>query len=102
LEADCLAGLLAALYLSQINSNCHIPILYKEPPQGVNHNEKASLASFAAAGMLAPQRIQTAFPNKGHYLDLCLESKQMFTSFCDLVESLAQEAGKEGSPSLVQ
>ena len=88
-----LAGLSAAFYLSQLDPTRQVTILEKsemlESPTG----------SFAAAGMLAPQSERLP---KGDYLDLCMASKRMFPSFCQLVERLARESGSEGSPYLVQ
>ena len=91
-----LAGLSAALYLSQIDPDRHITILDKED---IVDNEKTTVSSFAAAGMLAPQSERLP---KGQYLDLCLASKRMFPEFANLVESMAQEAGEEGRPYLIQ
>ena len=87
-----LAGLSAALYLSQIDPERHITILDKH-----DGDKKTSIATFAAAGMLAPQSERLP---KGDYLDLCTESKQMFPGFADLVECMAQEAGEEGKEYL--
>ena len=83
-----LAGLSAALYLSQIDPERQITILDKH-----DGSKKTSIATFAAAGMLAPQSERLP---KGDYLDLCTESKKMFPGFADLVECMAQEAGEEG------
>jgi thiazole synthase len=91
-----LAGLSAAMYLSQIDPDRQITILDKHITSG-NNKVKTSIASFAAAGMLAPQSERLP---KGDYLDLCLESKRMFPDFADMVECMAQEAGEEGSPYL--
>ncbi len=88
-----LAGLSAALHLSQLDPTRQITILEKsemlESPTG----------SFAAAGMLAPQSERLP---KGHYLDLCMASKRLFPDFCQQVERLAREAGDEGAQYLVQ
>jgi glycine/D-amino acid oxidase-like deaminating enzyme len=82
-----LAGLSAALYLSQLDPDHHVMILDKsevlEVPTG----------SFAGAGMLVPQSERLP---KGQYLDLCLALKRMFPEFANMVKSMAQEAGDEG------
>ncbi|CAJ1956523.1 unnamed protein product [Cylindrotheca closterium] len=90
-----LAGLSAALYLSQIDPNRQITILDKHDL--FDGDGKTSVATFAAAGMLAPQSERLP---KGDYLDLCLASKSMYPEFTDLVECMAQEAGDEGAPYL--
>lgn len=93
-----LAGLSAALYLSQIDPDRHICILDKHELLLLDkNNKKTAVATFAAAGMLAPQSERLP---KGDYLNLCLESKKMFPEFADLVECMAQEAGEEGMPYL--
>jgi thiazole synthase len=93
-----LAGLSAALYLSQMDPSRHITILdryeYGTPTSKSKHAEPAS---FAAAGMLAPQSERLP---PGKYLDLCLESRRMFPGFCDMVETLARASGEEGSKYL--
>jgi thiazole synthase len=90
-----LAGLSVALYLTQLDPSRHITILEKEDYLATN--KKTSVASFAAAGMLAPQSERLP---KGDYLDLCLASKRMYPDFTDLVETLARDAGDEGAPYL--
>jgi glycine/D-amino acid oxidase-like deaminating enzyme len=90
-----LAGLSVALYLTQLDPSRHITILEKEDYLATN--KKTSVASFAAAGMLAPQSERLP---KGDYLDLCLASKRMYPDFTDLVETLAKDAGEEGAPYL--
>jgi thiazole synthase len=55
------------------------------------------VASFAAAGMLAPQSERLP---KGDLLDLCVASRRMYADFCGLIESLAKESGEEGAPYL--
>ena len=99
-----LAGLATALYLSQMDPNRHITILDREtygrrgPDESVkNSSGHAQPASFAAAGMLAPQSERLP---PGHLLDLCLASRRLFPDFCDLVETLARESGDEGAPYL--
>lgn len=91
-----LAGLSAALYLSQIDPDRNICILDKHELFS-DKDKKTSVATFAAAGMLAPQSERLP---KGDYLNLCLESKKMFPDFADLVECMAQESGEEGMPYL--
>eukprot|EP00977_Amphora_coffeiformis_P009021 scaffold2043_cov166-Amphora_coffeaeformis.AAC.20 len=86
-----LAGLSAALYLSQVDPSRHVTIYEREPIQ--TKSEGKNVASFAAAGMLAPQSERLP---KGDLLDLCLASRRMFPDFCSLVESLAKESGEEG------
>ena len=86
-----LAGLSAALYLSQLDPERHITILDREDPG--DQTGATTVASFAAAGMLAPQSERLP---KGHLLDLCMASRRMYPDFCDLVETLAKEAGPEG------
>ena len=93
-----LAGLSAAMYLSQIDPDRHITILDKEDILR-QEGTKTAVSSFAAAGMLAPQSERLP---KGRYLDLCMESKRMFPDFADLVECMAQEAGEEGEPYLTE
>lgn len=90
-----LAGLSVALYLTQLDPSRHITILEKEDHLATD--KKTSVASFAAAGMLAPQSERLP---KGDYLDLCLASKRMYPDFTDLVETLARDAGEEGAPYL--
>jgi len=84
-----LAGLSTALYISQIDPQRHVTILEKEDIK----TQTTTVASFAAAGMLAPQSERLP---KGPLLDLCISSRQCYRDFVDLVESLAAEAGEEG------
>jgi glycine oxidase len=91
-----LAGLSAALYLSQIDPDRHITILDKEDAASKT-TAKTSVASFAAAGMLAPQSERLP---KGHLLDICMASKRMYPEFVDMVETMARESGDEGAPYL--
>jgi glycine/D-amino acid oxidase-like deaminating enzyme len=86
-----LAGLSAALYLSQVDPSKHITILERETEQ------QTTVASFAAAGMLAPQSERLPV---GPLLDLCVASRQCYRDFVDLVEGLAQESGEEGKQYL--
>jgi thiazole synthase len=90
-----LAGLSAALYLSQIDPSRHVTILEREAVNEPESNTAA--ASFAAAGMLAPQSERLP---RGHLLDLCMASREMYPDFCELVETLAKESGSEGQAYL--
>jgi glycine/D-amino acid oxidase-like deaminating enzyme len=90
-----LAGLSAAIYMSQIDPDRHVTILDREDPD--ESRKGTTVSSFAAAGMLAPQ--SERLPN-GSLLDLSLASRRMYPDFCDMVETLAQEAGDEGAPYL--
>jgi thiazole synthase len=93
-----LAGLSAALYLSQMDPSRHITVLDRhEYGNPTPNSEHAQPASFAAAGMLAPQSERLP---PGQYLDLCLESRRMFPGFCDMVETLARASGDEGAKYL--
>ena len=92
-----LAGLSTALYLSQLDPQRHITILDREDHE-VEAKKKTTISSFAAAGMLAPNSERLP---KGMLLDLCLASRRMFPQFCDLVELLARESGKEGAKYLM-
>jgi thiazole synthase len=84
-----LAGLSTALYLSQLEPDRHITILEREETR----IDKTTVASFAAAGMLAPQSERLPM---GPLLDLCISSRRLYPDFVDLVETLAQdEEGKE-------
>lgn len=95
-----LAGLSVALYLNQIDPSRQITILDKEmAASNQESKKKTTIASFAAAGMLAPQSERLP---KGHLLNLCLESRRMYPEFCDLVESMARESGEEGKSYLLQ
>lgn len=93
-----LAGLSAALFYSQLDPSRHITILEREQAvQDQKSTSSSAVASFAAAGMLAPQSERLP---RGEYLDLCLQSRRMFPDFCQLVERLAQDAGQEGAAYL--
>mmetsp|Transcript_24379 Transcript_24379/g.36168 ORF Transcript_24379/g.36168 Transcript_24379/m.36168 type:complete len:792 (-) Transcript_24379:172-2547(-) len=89
-----LAGLSTALYLSQVDPDRHVTIFEREDFR----NKKTTVASFAAAGMLAPQSERLT---KGPLLDLCIASRQCYREFVDLVESLAGEGGKEVKEYLI-
>lgn len=87
-----LAGLSAALSLSQLDPERQITILERESKDKVG-KEKTTVASFAAAGMLAPQSERLP---RGPLLDLCVASRRLYPEFVDLVETMAQdEDGKE-------
>jgi hypothetical protein len=64
-----LAGLSTALFLSQLDPDRHITILERELP-----SDRKTVASFAAAGMLAPQSERLP---AGFLLDLCTTSRRM-------------------------
>jgi len=88
-----LAGLSAALYLSQMDPNRQITILEREDPS----QTLTVVGSFAAAGMLAPQ--SERLPS-GPLLDLCLSSRALYPEFVRLVEKLASFSGDEGKKFL--
>jgi glycine oxidase len=104
-----LAGLSTALYLSQLDPYRHITILDRESygngRRRTNEQQQQQqkqqvthpVASYAAAGMLAPQ--SERLPS-GHLLDLCVSSRNMYPHFCDMVESFAKESGCEGEQYL--
>lgn len=93
-----LAGLSTALYLSQMDPTRHITILDREEYGGDTEDRKhAQPSSFAAAGMLAPQSERLP---PGPLLDLCLSSRRMYSDFCEIVETLAEESGQEGEKFL--
>ena len=92
-----LAGLATALYLTQIDPSRHVTILDRQDPTP-SKNKQTTVASFAAAGMLAPQSERLP---KGDLLDLCMQSRRMYADFCDLVESLAEESGEDGRKYLI-
>lgn len=85
-----LAGLSIGLSLAQ--SGRQVTILEKE-------ERPKNSGSFAAAGMLAPQ--SERLPD-GPLLDLCLASRNMYTSFVRNVESMAKNSGKEGEKYLTK
>ena len=96
-----LAGLSTALYLSQMDPTRHITILDREEygSSKTAHSDKIKhpVASYAAAGMLAPQ--SERLPS-GPLLDLCVSSRNMYSDFCEMVESLAKESGDDGAQYL--
>jgi len=85
--------------LSQMDGSRHITLLDREEygKFAKNKSGNAQPASFAAAGMLAPQSERL---ESGHLLDLCMASRRMYPDFCDMVETLARESGDEGAPYL--
>lgn len=86
-----LAGLSAALYVTQMDPSRQVTILDAEPLK----TEKTNVASFAAAGMLAPQSERLT---AGPLLDICLESRKMYPEFIDLVQNLASTSKEKGEP----
>jgi glycine oxidase len=92
-----LAGLSAALYLSQIDPTRQITIFDRDD-WSQKDSTKDGVASMAAAGMLAPSSERLP---KGHLLDLCFASRRMYRDFCEMVETLAKESvGTEGEKYL--
>ena len=88
-----MAGLSVALYLTQIDPQRHVTIVDQEDGKQQHDERKStSVASFAAAGMLAPQSERLP---KGDYLNLCMASRRMYPGFVNLVETLARESGEE-------
>ncbi len=87
-----LAGLSAALQIS-LRSNRQVTIVEKEDP--MQQMKKTPAASFAAAGMLAPH--SERLPS-GPLLDLCLQSREMYTEFVSTIESITSNCGN-GSAS---
>jgi len=85
-----LAGLSAALHLSQMDPSRTVTILDRVDAKKAVRGPRGESAagSFAAAGMLAPQSERLP---AGPLLDLCLESRRMYPEFCELVERLASE-----------
>lgn len=88
-----LAGLSTAIYLSEIDSTRQITILEREDCS----QTKTAVASFAAAGMLAPQ--SERLPS-GPLLDLCIASRRLYPEFVELVETKAAASGEEGKKYL--
>ncbi len=84
-----LAGLSAALHIS-LNSNRQVTILEKEDP--IQQMQKTPAASFAAAGMLAPH--SERLPS-GPLLDLCLQSREMYSDFVSTIESITSKCSPE-------
>ena len=89
-----LAGLSAALHIVT-NSDRQVTILDKEDP--MEQMKKTTAGSFAAAGMLAPH--SERLPS-GPLLDLCLESREMYTDFVQLIESITKNCSLEASKYL--
>jgi hypothetical protein len=89
-----LAGLSAALHIVT-NSDRQVTILDKEDP--MEQLKKTTAGSFAAAGMLAPH--SERLPS-GPLLDLCLESREMYTDFVQLIESITKNCSSESSKYL--
>jgi glycine oxidase len=87
-----LAGLSVAFYLRQMDPTCSVCVVDREDADAVP--QKQPVASFAAAGMLAPQSERLS---PGPLLDLCMASRQMYPSFCQQVEALAKEWGEATS-----
>lgn len=83
-----LAGLSVAFYLRQMDPTCSVCIVDREDADALS--QKQPVASFAAAGMLAPQSERLP---PGPLLDLCMASRQMYPSFCQQVEAFAKEWG---------
>ena len=90
-----LAGLSTALYVQQLDPSRHVTILDKEEAS----TQRTTVASMAAAGMLAPQSERLP---RGPLLDLCMASRRIYADFCQLVESCAQQVGPEGEHYLQQ
>eukprot|EP00978_Attheya_sp_CCMP212_P007195 scaffold16719_cov52-Attheya_sp.AAC.5 len=96
-----LAGLSAALRLATVGKR-QVTVLEREGGN-VNQNDKSkskstAVASFAAAGMLAPN--SERLPS-GPLLDLCLASRRCYDDFVDQVESLAKDSGTAGYAHLI-
>ena len=89
-----LAGLSAALHIT-LNSNRQVTIIEKEDP--FQQMKKTPAASFAAAGMLAPH--SERLPS-GPLLDLCLQSREMYSDFVSLIEGITSNCGPEASKYL--
>ena len=109
-----LAGLSIALYITQLDPTRHVTVLdrqvihserEKQDDDHDNKNEdvndssggKTTVASWAAAGMLAPHSERLP---QGPLLELCEESRQLYPDFVNLVEALAQQSGREGAKYL--
>jgi thiazole synthase len=89
-----LAGVAAALHIS-LNSDRQVTIIDKEDP--FQQMEGTTAGSFAAAGMLAPQ--SERLPS-GPLLDLCLESRDMYTDFVQMIEGITANCGEEAQKYL--
>ena len=91
-----LAGLSIALQISiSSNSNRQVTIIEKE--SHFQQMKKTPAASFAAAGMLAPH--SERLPS-GPLLDLCLQSRDMYSDFVSTVESITSNCSKEAQKYL--
>ena len=93
-----LAGLSTALHIalnSDPSERRQVTILERE--RFSDQKIKTTAASFAAAGMLAPQseRLPT-----GPLLDLCLASRDMYADFCATVEGLASNCHSDAAKYL--
>jgi len=84
-----LAGLSIALHIA-LNSDRQVTIIEKEDPR--QQMKKTAAASFAAAGMLAPH--SERLPS-GPLLDLCIESRNMYTDFVRDIEGIASKCGSD-------
>jgi len=83
-----LAGLSCALYLkTQVDPSRHVTILERQ--DNSHQTTDSTLASMAAAGMLAPHSERLP---KGPLLDLCLTSREMYPDFVELVQGWASAA----------
>ncbi len=91
-----LAGLSAALHIS-LHSNRQVTIIDKEDP--IAQMKKTTAGSFAAAGMLAPQ--SERLPS-GPLLDLCLNSRDMYSEFIQTIESITANCGEDAQKYLWQ
>ena len=91
-----LAGLSAAFHIV-LNSDRQVTIVEKEDFE--QQMKKTTAGSFAAAGMLAPQ--SERLPS-GPLLNLCFESRDMYTDFIRSVEELASNCGHEAAKYLWQ
>lgn len=89
-----LAGLSTALHIT-LNSNRQVTIIEKEDP--FQQMKKTPAASFAAAGMLAPH--SERLPS-GPLLDLCLQSREMYTDFVSTIESITSNCGDDAAKYL--
>lgn len=95
-----LAGLSTALHIalnSGMTERRYVTVVERE--HFSSQRIQTSAASFAAAGMLAPQseRLPT-----GPLLDLCLASRNMYADFCSTVEDLASTCHSDAAKYLWQ
>jgi len=91
-----LAGLSIALNIAESDCNRQVTIIEKHTLKS-QYEKSNNSGSFAAAGMLAPQ--SERLPS-GPLLDICLQSRRMYTDFVQQVEDLARKSGKEGKEYL--